>query len=138
MAVPCGECHKESTRLGEKPTAIYHWKDLDCTSCHADPHKGQFQERMRQGMRTGAAGCEACHSTKTWKELARFDHSKTTFPLVGAHRATACADCHKPPNLETQLTNVDFKAAPTKCEDRHSDIHGRQFARMGYGLRGLP
>jgi hypothetical protein len=132
QAIACGECHKDSTQLSEKPTAIYHWKDLDCTSCHADPHKGQFQERMHQvGADGKRLGCEACHSTKTWKELSKFDHSKTTFPLVGAHRATACADCHKPPNLETRLTNVDFKAAPTKCQDCHADIHGRQFARDG-------
>jgi hypothetical protein len=74
-------------------------------------------------------GCEACHGTKSWKELSRFDHSTTTFPLVGAHRATACADCHKPPNQETRLTNVDFKAAPAKCEECHEDIHGQQFAK---------
>jgi hypothetical protein len=77
------------------------------------------------------AGCEACHSTKTWKDLSRFDHSKTSFPLVGAHRATACIDCHKPPNLETKLINVDFKAAPSQCEDCHQDIHGAQFAKGG-------
>ena len=132
VAVACGECHKESTQLGEKPTAVYRWKDLDCTSCHADPHKKQFQERMRQaGLDGKPTGCEACHSTKSWKELSRFDHSKTTFPLVGTHRATACADCHKPPNLETRLTNVDFKAAPTQCEECHQDVHGKQFAQNG-------
>jgi LSD1 subclass zinc finger protein len=26
--------------------------------------------------------------------------------------------------------NVDFKAAPTQCEDCHEDIHGKQFATM--------
>jgi len=65
---------------------------------------------------------------EAWKELSGFDHSKTKFPLLGAHRATPCMDCHKPPNLETKLIHVDFKAAPTKCEDCHEDIHGKQFA----------
>ena len=131
-AVACGECHKDSIAVGDKMTAIYHWQNLDCTSCHNDPHKGQFRERMlRAGLDGKPAGCEACHSTKSWKELSRFDHSKTDFPLVGAHRATACADCHKPPNLETKLTNVDFKGAPTKCEECHEDIHGKQFAQNG-------
>jgi hypothetical protein len=74
-------------------------------------------------------GCEACHTTKSWKELSGFDHSKTKFPLLGAHRATACIDCHKPPNLETTLIHADFKAAPTQCEDCHEDIHGKQFAK---------
>jgi hypothetical protein len=74
------------------------------------------------------AGCEACHSTVSWKDLQKFDHSKTSFPLVGAHRGTACIDCHRPPNMETRMMNVDFKAAPNKCEQCHDDIHGKQFA----------
>jgi hypothetical protein len=130
VAVPCGDCHKEAAELGPKPATVYKWKNLSCTSCHADPHKGQFEDRMqkRRADKT-VAGCEACHSTKTWKDLSRFDHSQTTFPLIGAHRATACMDCHKPPNMETKLVNVDFKAAPTKCEDCHRDVHGGQFAK---------
>jgi hypothetical protein len=130
IAVPCVDCHKESAQFQPKPAVVYHWKDLSCTNCHADPHKGQFTERMQlvRADKT-VTGCEACHSTKSWKELSRFDHSKTTFPLVGAHRATACMDCHKPPNLEAKLINVDFKGAPTQCEDCHDDIHGRQFTR---------
>ncbi|MGA8153584.1 MAG: hypothetical protein WB952_21715 [Terriglobales bacterium] len=130
IAVPCGDCHKESADFAPKPAVIYHWQDLTCTSCHEDPHKGQFKQRMQAVRANGtAAGCEACHSTKSWKELSGFDHSKTSFPLVGSHRATACIDCHKPPNMETQLMHVDFRAAPTKCEDCHEDVHGRQFAK---------
>jgi hypothetical protein len=110
--------------------AIYHWQNLSCTSCHADPHKGQFKERMLQARGTrGPAGCEACHSTKSWKELSRFDHSRTSFPLLGTHRATACIDCHKPSNLSTKLIDADFKTAPTTCEGCHQDVHGRQFAK---------
>lgn len=128
VAVPCSDCHKESAEFQPK-TAVYHWSNLNCTSCHSDPHKGQFRDRMQQARPDGSvAGCEACHTTKTWKELSGFDHSKTNFVLLGAHRATPCMDCHKPPNLETKLINVDFKAAPTKCEDCHEDIHGKQFA----------
>jgi hypothetical protein len=130
VAVPCADCHKESTEFQPKPSAIYRWKNLDCTSCHEDVHKGQFKDRMAQKRADGSVlGCEACHNTKSWKELSTFDHSKTKFPLVGAHRATACMDCHKPPNLETKLINVDFKIAPMECEDCHEDIHGKQFAK---------
>ena len=130
VAVPCADCHKESDAFTPKPSAIYHWQQLECTSCHEDPHKGQFHERMQQpGPGGKPAGCEACHSTKNWKDLSRFDHAKTSFPLLGAHRATACMDCHKPPNLETKLLHVDFKAAPQQCEDCHEDVHGKQFAK---------
>jgi hypothetical protein len=129
IAVPCADCHKQSTDL-KPPTAIYHWANLSCTSCHADPHRGQFNQRMQQAKAAGApGGCETCHSTKSWKELSKFDHSKTGFPLLGSHRATACIDCHKPPNLETNMMHVDFKAAPKRCEQCHDDPHGKQFAR---------
>lgn len=134
VAVPCGDCHKQEAYAegSPKPVVFYHWKDLSCVTCHQDPHKGQFAKRMQQLRADGTpAGCEACHSTKSWKELSRFDHSKTTFALVGAHKATACIDCHKPPNLETKLIAADFTAAPTKCEDCHEEAHGKQFAKDG-------
>jgi hypothetical protein len=130
VAVPCNECHKVDEASQPKPTAVYRWKDLSCTTCHRDPHKGQFAERMQKSGADGRAlGCEACHSEKTWKDLSRFDHEATKFPLVGTHRAVECSGCHKPPNLETRLTNVDFRQAPTKCEDCHEDVHAGQFAR---------
>lgn len=132
VAVPCADCHKESAEFQPKPAVVYRWKNLNCSSCHSDPHKGQFKERMLQIRADGSpAGCEACHTTKAWRELSGFDHSQTKFPLLGTHRATACIDCHKPPNLETRLLNVDFKAAPTQCEDCHQDVHGKQFAKAG-------
>ena len=132
IATACGDCHKATPDTQPRQPVLYHWDNLSCTSCHADPHKGQFDDRMKQlrANRT-AAGCEACHTTKSWKELSGFDHSKTSFPLLGAHRATACVDCHKPPNMETKMANVDFKAAPAKCEECHEDIHGKQFAKDG-------
>ncbi len=128
-AVPCGDCHKQSDTF-QPNAAVYHWNELSCTSCHADPHRGQFTERMQQVRAAGVAvSCEACHSTRSWNELSHFDHSQTSFPLLGTHRATACMDCHKPPNQETRLLNVDFKAAPTRCEQCHENIHGKQFAK---------
>jgi len=132
LATPCNDCHKESAALQPKPKAQYYWANLDCTSCHEDVHKGQFKERMAKlGSDQKPLGCLGCHSTKTWKDMAKFDHSTTDFPLVGSHRSTACVDCHKPPNLETKLMNVDFKAAPKKCEECHQDVHGEQFAKAG-------
>ena len=132
IAVACGDCHKNAEATQPKSEIPYKWKDLACTSCHVDPHKGQFDLRMQQAGAAGkSGGCLTCHTTKKWKELTGFDHSKTNFPLVGAHRAVACADCHKAPNLETSLMHADFKVAPGKCEDCHEDIHGKQFAKNG-------
>jgi hypothetical protein len=97
--------------------------------CHADPHNGQFREGMALKRQDGTvAGCEACHTTATWKELSRFDHSKTEFPLLGAHRGVACRDCHRPAALQTSLKGVDFRAAKKQCATCHSDPHAGQFA----------
>ena len=131
IAIACTECHKPRDPVLGRPAAQFHWQNLACTSCHHDPHRDQFFERMRVLKDGKPVGCEACHSTDTWKDLSRFDHAKTTFPLVGTHRATACIDCHKPPNLETRLIHVDFKAAPTDCKDCHADPHAGQFAKAG-------
>jgi hypothetical protein len=130
VAVPCGDCHRESANFKPKPTALYHWQNLACVSCHADPHEGRFNRLMQQtGLNGKPLECEACHSTKSWTELSRFDHSKTAFPLSGAHEATKCIDCHKPQNSKVALIKSDFKIAPTKCEACHADIHGLQFAK---------
>ena len=132
LAVPCAECHKKSATFQPTPTEQFHWQALACTSCHEDPHKGQFAKRMVQlGKDAKPAGCQACHSTKSWKDLEAFDHGKTSFPLLGVHRATACIDCHKPPNFETKLSDADFVAAPTQCEQCHQNVHGDQFAKGG-------
>jgi hypothetical protein len=87
---------------------------------------------MRQAAGTGKPlACEACHSTESWEEFSRFDHSQTAFPLRGAHQATKCIGCHKPPDPKLGLSHADFKAAPAKCEACHADVHGLQFAKGG-------
>ncbi len=128
IAVVCADCHKP-VATGSATPVKYKFEDRSCTACHVDPHKGQFRERMEMKRQDGTlTGCEACHTTKTWRELTQFDHSKTSFPLSGAHRGVACGDCHRPPNLETSLKNVDFRAASTKCSGCHVDQHAGQFA----------
>lgn len=127
MAVACNECHKPAPGAQLVP---YHFAGLSCTTCHADPHRGQFAARMVQiGSGGSALGCEACHSTERWQDVSRFDHETTKFRLAGAHRAVACAECHRPPSLERTLMNVDFRAAPLVCEQCHEDPHDAQFAR---------
>jgi predicted CXXCH cytochrome family protein len=36
--------------------------------------------------------------------------------------------------MERTLKNVDYRIAPTKCEECHEDIHGSQFSRKGTGV----
>ncbi len=124
-AVACNECHKPSE--GTKVT-LYHFHQLACTTCHEDVHKGQFAKRMETLDAAGKPmGCEACHSTKEWKDLSKFDHARTEFPLIGSHRAVACADCHKPPNMELTMVHVQFASAPLKCGECHENPHADQF-----------
>lgn len=128
IAVLCADCHKP-VPAGSTMPVKYRFEDRTCTACHEDPHKGEFRAQMEAKRANGSpAGCEACHTTRTWKELNRFDHSKTDFPLLGAHRGVACMDCHRPPAMETTLKNVDFKSASKKCSGCHVDPHAGQFA----------
>lgn len=125
LAVPCNQCHKPME--GSKVT-LFHFANLSCTTCHEDIHKGQFASRMTTLSSAGKpTGCEACHSTKQWSDLSRFDHSTTKFKLEGSHRALACKDCHQPPNLERTMLHVKFSSAPTVCSECHQNPHAEQF-----------
>jgi hypothetical protein len=121
--VECDKCHK-AAKLNLKPDAdgriIGKYKPLpfeECSTCHADPHKGRL-----------SAKCSGCHNTRDFKDVNRkeFDHSKTRYPLTGKHLVAQCESCHG-----VNLT----KKAPVfaKCEDCHVDVH------YGRGtLRGQP
>jgi hypothetical protein len=124
-AVACNDCHKP---LAGYKVALYHFSALACTSCHEDIHKGQFARRMAFVDTQGKPlGCLACHSTNEWKDLTKFDHAQTSFPLIGSHRAVLCTDCHKPPNMELTMEHVDFTGAPTQCSLCHQNPHADQF-----------
>jgi hypothetical protein len=129
QAVVCNECHKP---LPGSKVALYHFKQLACTTCHADIHRGEFNVRMAELDAKGKPmGCEACHTTMEWAELSKFDHTRTKFPLEGSHRAVACADCHKPPNMEQNMLHVQFANAPTVCNECHENPHANQFGARG-------
>jgi hypothetical protein len=128
-AVACNECHKFGAGDPADKMLPFHFADQSCTACHVDPHHGEFKDRMARRRTNGTPlGCEACHTVKSWTDINSFDHSKTKFPLLGAHRAVACAACHKPPPASHQ---VQFKGTSQICEDCHTDPHGDQFAKSG-------
>jgi len=128
VAVSCAECHKVGA-AGRKDKIIpFYFKDKTCTGCHADPHHGEFRDRQERRRPDGTKfGCEACHSTKSWVDVAGFDHSKTKFPLLGVHRSVACHDCHKALPGEKE---IQFKETPLVCEACHADVHAKQFAKQ--------
>jgi hypothetical protein len=130
VAVACLDCHTAEKAGRNAGTVQYRFVDRSCTACHKDPHRGQFQKEMAVRLSDGsAAGCVACHSTNSWLEIRNFDHSKTAFPLTGAHLSVACGQCHRPANVKAGIESVDFKAARAKCSACHEDVHGGQFAK---------
>lgn len=94
----CSSCHRG---------ALYQDKlEAQCVFCHAagDPHKGQLGK-----------DCAGCHNETSWHE-ARFEHSRSAFPLVGRHAQVACKDCHATPAFR------DAKVECVSCHARN-DYH---------------
>jgi hypothetical protein len=115
----CEECHVN------KKNAIYKFPTLatkTCETCHKNPHGGAF------GVKIGGQKCTSCHVTQSWytfKDGKGFDHSKTRFPLTGAHVGTRCNDCH----VVNGKQIYKFKTVGDKfCIDCHKNIHIGQFA----------
>ncbi len=130
----CNTCHKTRSYLG---------LSASCASCHKDVHNG-----------TLGATCQTCHATSVaFKDTRKgFDHSRTKYPLTGAHTKTPCESCH---NVKGEYRIARFAV----CEGCHKNPHqpalgtcttchvttsfkepaeGRRFdhAKTGYPLRG--
>ena len=113
--VECRKCHKIKIR-DNKSFQVFRGIRFDgCISCHTDIHKGKF-----------GTTCESCHTNASFKQIKnieKFDHSKTNFPLVGMHEFVECKACHK-----TSLSN---KPKHEKCIDCHKDFHKGEFVSNG-------
>ena len=128
-AVACSDCHKLGAPGRTDQVVAFRFEDRSCRACHADPHHGEFNSRMEERRADGTPlGCEACHSVASWADVHGFDHSKTNFPLLGAHRSVACGACHKVP---AGSHSAEFKGTSRICEDCHKDPHAGQFAAAG-------
>jgi hypothetical protein len=124
-AVPCVECHTNNRYAGT-PTL--------CVECHQLDYNGTTSPaHAPAGFGTD---CATCHATTDW--VSGFDHSRTAFPLTGAHRTTPCDKCHgdgvyrgKSQDCATchrtdydQATNPNHPAAgfPTDCKACHNTV----------------
>lgn len=100
----CNACHATQRFRSERDS---------CEECHqvGDVHKGVFKTQ-----------CDGCHNTREWPTW-EFEHSRTTFPLVGAHEKMGCFDCH--------LSSQPVLSKRSTCYDCHAgdDVHDQQFGR---------
>lgn len=114
-AVPCSGCHQPKGR-----DTNFHPASGNCADCHASPH----------GKLSVGLTCEGCHTSASWKQVTVFDHSRTTFALLGRHRTVSCLDCHKP-DVGGSVRTVSFPGTPQECGGCHADVHDGQFHAAG-------
>jgi hypothetical protein len=114
-AVKCDSCHT-GTLYRDKLAA-------DCLACHRidDVHKGSL-----------GTECAACHQESGWKNVGRFDHDRSRFPLLGKHAETDCKACHK---------SAAYRDVPSTCigchraDDKHRSTLGEACGAC-HGERG--
>jgi len=74
--VKCTQCHVKPvfTDVGK-----------NCQDCHDDVHRRQM-----------GANCAQCHTVQGWNiAVQQLKDHQNRFPLLGAHAAVQCDDCHK-------------------------------------------
>ena len=121
-SLECGRCHLPE-RISAPERATIKVRDLrrtylgvspDCANCHQDSHKGRL-----------GSNCLQCHNFTEFKDVAKFDHSKTRYPLSGLHAEVACNRCHTMgPDQQPRYAGIAFHA----CGDCHTDPHRGSFS----------
>ena len=118
VATPCFVCHKKDTKwnFGNMGTK--------CAQCHDDIHNSFISEIYYP-----QANCKNCHTENYWSEV-NFDHSKTDYELLGAHKEQSCRACHFKSNANGEDTQ-HFKELSESCTNCHTDKHYAQFEVNG-------
>lgn len=126
----CSKCHTPALQkspaaaLVKKKDRTRSWLGLQtaCADCHNDVHRGQL-----------GRDCAKCHAQTAWKPAGGFDHSKSAFPLTGAHAKVECLKCHAAPQI---VKTTDAKGQPvpewkplphSDCVTCHKDPHAGRF-----------
>ncbi|MEI7490215.1 MAG: cytochrome C [Bacteroidota bacterium] len=115
QTVPCIKCHPVTVTNNVNFQKFAGVQFKQCSSCHPDPHHGQF-----------GVNCMSCHSETSFhtvKGISNFDHAKTRYPLENKHQAVACKSCHK--------NNITDPVKHERCIDCHTDYHYGQLAKQG-------
>jgi hypothetical protein len=131
--ITCGQCHRgagaasgavEAARVSESKAAGHASAPPACANCHADRHGGQFTSSGR------VEDCATCHTEAGFMPPAytREKHALTRFPLVGAHEAVACNECHRLDRTSTGSVRVFRRASAATCTTCHTDPHRQSLA----------
>lgn len=114
LAVNCKACHK--TKFTDP------LKYKLCTDCHADYHRKQF---VKNGV---SPDCSQCHTVKGFDMFSYTidQHNRGAYPLIGAHIAVPCTDCHK------KQKDWNFRGMGINCKDCHKDVHQNQIDTKYY------
>ncbi len=117
-------------------------KDLACKRCHqADGIQGKFRgiafasciecHKERGADHSGGQDCAACHSTTTWKAVAKEGalklHARTRMPLLGKHAELKCEQCHTPARAAPDKSKQGFGKIDPACTTCHTDVHAHKF-----------
>lgn len=128
----CDGCHVGKAKFRKAPTV--------CFECHkkVEPHRGRLGER-----------CENCHNVFKWRDTKPFDHGKTHFPLVGAHKDVRCTTCHAGEVYKElavtcvschRLQDVHAGRYGEKCDSCHEQVKWRpgrfDHSKTHFPLRG--
>jgi hypothetical protein len=94
----CLRCHNDRGPVAQ-------FAQQGCSGCHEDLHRGKLGKN-----------CADCHAQTDWgpNEIIA-SHSRTRFPLVGSHAATACFRCHPGSDVG------NFDRTPIECVECHAD-----------------
>jgi len=144
--IACAVCHGASrsnlpslstTAVLGKANFWFKVPEIDCASCHVDPHRGRFAAR---GAKAKDGGCRTCHDTRVFHPSTATvaAHAQFGFTLEGGHRATACSACHKeltrpPVAKQSSLVRAGGSFGELRfetkheCVDCHKTPHGDQF-----------
>jgi hypothetical protein len=119
VQVDCVSCHKTELRNGKEFQVFAGVSFANCNSCHEDPHQNQL-----------GVDCKQCHNEQSFSSLAtirKFNHSKTQFPLKGAHQQVNCAECHNMDAPPISIFQDRLGVKTTDCNTCHDDIHEGRF-----------
>lgn len=98
----CEQCHRKNQKNE------YAGLRTDCNGCHqTDYANAKSPNHRTAGFSTD---CASCHRVNAVRWGGSFDHAQTGFPLVGAHAATPCAQCH---------VGSNFKGMSAQCIGCH-------------------